>query len=55
LEPGEERYRFPPHQGIRVAWVAADEMPNFPHLEFDQSASYATAKIKDTLLAVTGR
>jgi pyruvate dehydrogenase (quinone) len=35
--------------------VAADEMPNFPHLEFDQIANYATAKIKETLLAVTGR
>jgi pyruvate dehydrogenase (quinone) len=35
--------------------VAADEMPNFPHLEFDQIANFATAKIKETLLAVTGR
>jgi pyruvate dehydrogenase (quinone) len=35
--------------------VAADEMPNFPHLEFGQIANYATAKIKETLLAVTGR
>jgi pyruvate dehydrogenase (quinone) len=35
--------------------VAADEMPNFPHLGFDQIANYATAKIKEALLAVTGR
>jgi hypothetical protein len=35
--------------------VAGDEMPNFRHLEFDQIASYATAKIEETLLAVTSR
>jgi pyruvate dehydrogenase (quinone) len=35
--------------------VAADEMPNFPHLELDQIGNYALAKIKEAVLAVTGR
>jgi hypothetical protein len=30
-------------------------MPNFPHLELDKVGNYAIAKIKETLLAVTGR
>jgi Thiamine pyrophosphate enzyme, C-terminal TPP binding domain len=34
--------------------VAADEMPNFPHLELDQVGNYAAAKIKEAVLAVTG-
>jgi pyruvate dehydrogenase (quinone) len=34
--------------------VAADEMPNFPHLELDQVGNYALAKIKEAVLAVTG-
>jgi pyruvate dehydrogenase (quinone) len=34
--------------------VAADEMPNFPHLELDQISHYAMAKIKEAVLAVTG-
>jgi thiamine pyrophosphate-dependent acetolactate synthase large subunit-like protein len=34
--------------------VAADEMPNFPHLELEKIGNYAVAKIKETLLAVTG-
>jgi pyruvate dehydrogenase (quinone) len=34
--------------------VAADEMPNFPHLELDKIGNYALAKIKETLIAVTG-
>ena len=34
--------------------VAADEMPNFPHLELDQIGHYAMAKIKEAVLAVTG-
>ena len=35
--------------------VAADEMPNFPHLELDKIGHYAMAKIKEAVLAVTGR
>jgi pyruvate dehydrogenase (quinone) len=34
--------------------VAADEMPNFPHLELDKIGHYAVAKIKEMLVAVTG-
>jgi hypothetical protein len=34
--------------------VAADEMPNFPHLEPDKIGNYALAKIKEALIAVTG-
>jgi pyruvate dehydrogenase (quinone) len=35
--------------------VAKDEMPNFPHLELDKVGNYAVAKIKEAVLAVTGR
>jgi thiamine pyrophosphate-dependent acetolactate synthase large subunit-like protein len=35
--------------------VAADEMPNVPHLELDLAANYAIAKIKEAVIAVTGR
>ena len=34
--------------------VAADEMPNFPHLELDKIGNYAIAKFKEAVLAVTG-
>jgi pyruvate dehydrogenase (quinone) len=34
--------------------VAADEMPNFPHLELDKIGHYAMAKIKEAIIAVTG-
>jgi pyruvate dehydrogenase (quinone) len=34
--------------------VAADEMPNFPHLELEKIGNYAIAKIKEAVLAVTG-
>jgi pyruvate dehydrogenase (quinone) len=34
--------------------VAANEMPNFPHLELDKIGNYAIAKIKEAVLAVTG-
>lgn len=34
--------------------VAADEMPNFPHLDLDKAGNYALAKIKEAILAVTG-
>ena len=34
--------------------VAGDEMPNFPHLELDKVGHYALAKIKETMLSVTG-
>jgi pyruvate dehydrogenase (quinone) len=35
--------------------VPADEMPNFPHLDLDKIGHYAVAKIKEAVLAVTGR
>ena len=34
--------------------VAADEMPNFPHLELEKIGNFALAKIKEAVLAVTG-
>ena len=34
--------------------VAADEMPNFPHLELEKIGNFAMAKIKEAVLAVTG-
>jgi pyruvate dehydrogenase (quinone) len=35
--------------------VAADEMPSFPHLDLEKIGNYALAKVKETLLAATGR
>jgi pyruvate dehydrogenase (quinone) len=34
--------------------VAADELPNLPHIELGRIGNYAKAKIKETILAVTG-
>ena len=34
--------------------VAADELPNFPHLELEKIGNFAKAKIKEAVLAVTG-
>jgi pyruvate dehydrogenase (quinone) len=34
--------------------VAADEMPNLPHLDLDKIGHYAIAKIKEAVIAVTG-
>jgi pyruvate dehydrogenase (quinone) len=36
------------------AVVAADEMPNMPHVELEQIGHYAVAKIKEAVLVVTG-
>jgi pyruvate dehydrogenase (quinone) len=36
------------------AFVAADEMPNMPHVELELVGHYAMAKIKEAVLAVTG-
>jgi pyruvate dehydrogenase (quinone) len=36
------------------AVVAADEMPNMPHVELEQVGNFALAKIKEAVLAVTG-
>jgi pyruvate dehydrogenase (quinone) len=36
------------------AVVAADEMPNLPHIDLDKIGHYAVAKIKEAVLAVTG-
>ncbi len=41
-------------QQIADCVVAADEMPNFPHLELDKIGHFAMAKIKEAVLAVTG-
>jgi pyruvate dehydrogenase (quinone) len=35
--------------------VAPDELPNFPHIELGQAENYATAKVKEAILAFTGR
>jgi hypothetical protein len=35
--------------------VAADEMPNLPHIDLDKIGHYAVAKIKEAVLAVTWR
>ena len=37
------------------AVVAANEVPNLPHIELETAGNYALAKIKEALLAVTGR
>lgn len=34
--------------------VASDEMPNIPHLEFEQVRGYAIAKIREAIAAVVG-
>jgi pyruvate dehydrogenase (quinone) len=34
--------------------VAADELPNVPHLQLETLGNFAKAKIKETILAVTG-
>jgi pyruvate dehydrogenase (quinone) len=36
------------------AVVAADEVPNLPHVDLDTIGNYALAKIKEAVLAVTG-
>ncbi len=36
------------------AVVAADEMPNMPHVDLEKAKGYALAKIKETLQRVTG-
>jgi pyruvate dehydrogenase (quinone) len=40
---------------IVAAVVPADELPNLPHLDFDMVGHFALAKVKEALLAVTGR
>jgi pyruvate dehydrogenase (quinone) len=37
------------------AVVAADELPNLPHIDLDTVEHYAVAKIKEALLPITGR
>ena len=48
-------------RGVRVdgpaivdAVVAADEMPNLPHLDLETVGHFAVAKIKEAVLTVTG-
>jgi pyruvate dehydrogenase (quinone) len=35
--------------------VAANELPNIPHIELDLATHYAIAKVKEAVIAVTGR
>ena len=35
--------------------VAANEMPNLPHINLETAGHYAMAKVKEAVLAVTGR
>ncbi|HTT82227.1 MAG TPA: thiamine pyrophosphate-dependent enzyme [Rhizomicrobium sp.] len=35
--------------------VAADEMPNMPHIDLEQAGHYAIAKIREAVIAATGR
>jgi pyruvate dehydrogenase (quinone) len=35
--------------------VPADELPNFPHVDLEKAENFAKAKIKETILAITGR
>jgi thiamine pyrophosphate-dependent acetolactate synthase large subunit-like protein len=37
------------------AVVAANELPNLPHIDLDKVEHYAVAKIREALLAVAGR
>jgi pyruvate dehydrogenase (quinone) len=34
--------------------VPADELPNVPHLDLETMGNFAKAKVKETILAVTG-
>jgi pyruvate dehydrogenase (quinone) len=34
--------------------VPADELPNVPHIELEKIENFAKAKVKETILAVTG-
>jgi pyruvate dehydrogenase (quinone) len=34
--------------------VPADELPNFPHVDLDKAENFAKAKLKETILAITG-
>jgi pyruvate dehydrogenase (quinone) len=35
--------------------VAADEIPNLPHFDIEQAGHYAIAKVKEAIIAATGR
>jgi pyruvate dehydrogenase (quinone) len=35
--------------------VPADELPNFPHVDLEKAENFAKAKVKETMLAITGR
>ena len=50
-----------PHEALKVdgpaivdVVVAADEIPNLPHIDLTTVGHYAVAKIKEAILAVTG-
>ena len=52
--PGNRRGSAVDGPAIVDAVVAADEMPNMPHVDFGQIGHFAIAKIKEAVLAVTG-
>jgi thiamine pyrophosphate-dependent acetolactate synthase large subunit-like protein len=43
-----------PGPAIVACGVVPDEMPNLPHVELEQVAGYALAKVKEAIAAVTG-
>jgi pyruvate dehydrogenase (quinone) len=34
--------------------VAADELPNLPHIDLERAENFAKAKVKEKILAFTG-
>jgi hypothetical protein len=50
--PTGSRYR--PADRLGNAVVAADEIPNLPHVDVETIGHFALAKIKEAVLAVTG-
>ena len=43
-----------PREGSRLVGFGGRRTANVPHLEFETMGNYAKAKIKETILAVTG-
>ena len=41
-------------QAIVDCVVAADELPNMPHIDVEKMGNFAKAKIKEAILEVTG-
>jgi pyruvate dehydrogenase (quinone) len=58
-KPGELREAI--DQALKVEGAAivdcvvpADELPNVPHIELEKIENFAKAKVRETILAVTG-